>query len=245
MIKNFAFIIIAISGLLLWNTALHAQFDDPVQTITQESPIVIELFTSQSCSSCPPADKNLLELSKQPGAITLGFHVTYWDHLHWKDTLSHKFATERQHKYSEKAGSRRVYTPQMIVNGTEQFVGSNKGDLAKAITNARSIKPLTINRDRDFLNIYLPTIQNFKGVAHIWLFASKSDHQQFIASGENSGKNVHYADAVLYEKSLGRWDGLDKVLSSPVPKIDGIDTVTILVQYNDYGPVIAAGRITL
>lgn len=245
MKKNIAYLLLAFGALLFWNNALHAQFDESIQEISDENPVVIELFTSQSCSSCPPADENLRKLSENPNAITLSFHVTYWNHLHWQDTLSRQFSTDRQRQYSRQAGSKRVYTPQMIVNGATQFVGSDKQELNKAIRNARAIKKLKITRDRNVLNIHLPIIQNFKGASQIWLFGTKNNHLQNIPSGENKGRSVDYADAVLYQKSLGRWNGMDKVLSAPIPKIDEINTITILVQHNDYGPILAAGRINL
>lgn len=230
---------------IFWSQYIYASLDDNLLSKNEENPIVIELYTSQSCSSCPPADRILSEISDKPGVITLGFHVTYWDHLQWKDSLSRKFATERQHDYSDKAGGRRVYTPQMIVNGTTQFVGSNKGDLAKAIKDSRPVLPLSIARDRNYININLPNIQNFKGSAHIWLYALQKNYTQTMPSGENKGKTVNYSSAVLYEESLGRWNGIQKITSTPVPKINNIDSLVVLVQQDAHGPIIAAGRLDL
>lgn len=239
------FIIACLFTLVFWNQSIYASLDDHLTNNNDQNPIVIELFTSQSCSSCPAADRVLAELAGEPGVITLGFHVTYWDHLQWKDTLSRKFATERQHNYSDKAGGRRVYTPQMIVNGTSQFVGSNRTDLAKALKNARQIKPLKITRDRNFVNISLPTLQNFKGTTNVWLYAVQNNFTQTIPSGENKGKTVHYASAAVYEESLGGWGGFHKILSAAVPNIENIDSLVVIVQQDKHGPIMAAGRIGL
>lgn len=244
-IKIPLFIFTCLGALLIWNQSLQASIEEHISAKSPENPVVIELFTSQSCSSCPPADRMLGELADKPGVISLAFHVTYWDHLNWKDTLSKQFATDRQHDYSDKAGGRRVYTPQMIVNGTTQFVGSNKDSLEKALREARTISPVTIQRDRNYLNVSLPTIQNFKGRANVWMFAVQSDITQTIPAGENKGKTVHYSNAVLYEKSLGDWNGMNKIISAPVPNIVEADTIVVLVQYDDHGPIVAAGKQAL
>lgn len=239
------FIFAAICTLIAWNQSIQAALNEHLNSKSPDNPVVLELFTSQSCSSCPPADRILAEIADKPGVIALGFHVTYWDHLSWKDTLSKKFATERQHAYSEMAGGRRVYTPQMIVNGSTQFVGSKQDELAKALKDSRAITPIKISRDRGVVNIELPDIQNFKGRANIWMFATNNHHTQTIAAGENKGKTVHYANAVQYQEALGAWNGRYKIVSAQIPKIEPIDSIVVLVQYDGYGPIIAAGRLTL
>src|ERR1700736_1842766 len=91
-----------------------------------ERPIVVELFTSQGCSSCPPADALLAELAQRPDVIALGFHIDYWDDLGWKDPLSSPAATARQRDYARQFGRRQVYTPQLVVDGAEEAVGSDR-----------------------------------------------------------------------------------------------------------------------
>ena len=113
-----------------------ARFVD-VDAGASQSPVVVELFTSQSCSSCPPADRNLGKLSENPNVIALGFHVTYWNHLHWEDTLSNEFSTKRQRSYAAAFRNGRVYTPQMVVNGEQEFVGSNGSKVNAALKKAK------------------------------------------------------------------------------------------------------------
>lgn len=245
MIKTLTITLSALILMFAWNKGLQAQIENELNNVELDDPVVVELFTSQSCSSCPPADEILMKLSDKANIIPLGFHVTYWNHLSWEDTLSKEFATKRQRGYSASAGSKRVYTPQMIVNGRTEFVGSHGNKLIKALKNARPIKSLKIARDNAVINIKIPTMPNQKSKCRIWLFATQSDHTQSIPSGENKGKSVHYVDAVLYEESLGDWDGQGKIITAQIPKIDNIDAITILIQQNGFGPILAAGKIQL
>ncbi|MCD8526513.1 MAG: DUF1223 domain-containing protein [Alphaproteobacteria bacterium] len=133
-----------------------------------EDPVVVELFTSQSCSSCPAADKVLKDIAQRPGVIALGFHVTYWDHLGWKDTLSKSFATERQRNYAAERSSSRVYTPQMVVNGGEEFVGSDKSRLSRAISKASALSTITVDRHPQKLSLSLPELSG--GPYMLWVY---------------------------------------------------------------------------
>src|SRR5436190_20900837 len=102
-----------------------------------ERPTVVELFTSQGCSSCPPADALLAQLAGRPDLLALSFHVDYWDRLGWKDPFSSAAATQRQHRYAELLGLATVYTPQMVVDGKWQAVGSDRSDVEQALSSAR------------------------------------------------------------------------------------------------------------
>ena len=243
--KTLTITLAALALMFIWNKGLQAKIEDDLTSVQLDSPVVVELFTSQSCSSCPPADEIMMKLSDKPNIIPLAFHVTYWNHLSWEDTLSKEFANMRQRRYSASAGSKRVYTPQMIVNGRTEFAGSDGDKLITALKNKRPIQTLNLARDNNVINIKIPTIANLKSQSRIWLFATQSDHSQSIPSGENRGKNVHYVDAVLYEESLGDWDGRGKIISAQIPRIENIDAITILIQQNGYGPILAAGRIKL
>ena len=243
--KTLTITLTALALMFIWNKGLQAKIEDDLNSVQLDNPVVVELFTSQSCSSCPPADEILMKISDKPNIIPLAFHVTYWNHLSWEDTLSKEFSTKRQRGYSASAGSKRVYTPQMIVNGRTEFVGSHGNKLIKALKNTRPIQTLEIARDSAVINIKIPTMANQKSKSRIWLFATQSDHTQSIPSGENSGKSVHYVDAVLYEESLGDWDGRGKIITAQIPRIENIDAITILIQQNGFGPILAAGKIKL
>ncbi len=246
MIKNL-FLFFGLIGLVtFWAQSLRAQFGS-IDMQGATAPVVIELFTSQSCSSCPPADKLLGELSQNPNIITLGFHVTYWDHLNWKDTLGREFATQRQNNYSAFRRADRVYTPQMVVNGNEEFVGSNPGKLSAALKTAKPIKTITIDKIADnVIKLNLPSMKGDGNLNYtLRVFGVKSNSHVQIQRGENRGKDVIYHNAVLSEQNLGAWMGAaeEKIVSIP-PKTD-IDHLVILAQIGGFGPIVAAGKINL
>ena len=228
-----------IGALTFWTSSLRAQFGN-LESDAIDKPVVVELFTSQSCSSCPPADKNLAKLSENPNVIALGFHVTYWNHLHWEDTLSHEFATKRQRAYSNYKRSSRVYTPQMIINGDEEFVGSRSGVLNRALGRAKKVEPIKISDNGDSLNVTLPDLKD--GNYTLWLAGTKDTHTQEIPSGENRGRTVTYHNAVLHYEKAGNWDGSAQELSVNKPGGD-IDRYVILAQESGHGPIKAAGKL--
>jgi hypothetical protein len=171
----------------------------------------VELFTSQSCSSCPPADKVLGELSSIPNVIALGCHVTYWDQLNWKDTLSLPACTQRQRTYAGQMDLRQVYTPQMVVNGRAEFVGSNRSQALSAVKNAanapNALKTITLTRAGDALTAQLPQLATDQPRQTLWLMPIGEKHTQAIRSGENGGLTVTYNNPVAALSDAGAWDG--------------------------------------
>ncbi len=215
----------------------------PMAAPNVEAPVVVELFTSQSCSSCPPADRILASLAQNPNIIALSCHVSYWNHLHWKDTLSHEFCDMRQHGYAGKKGSRRVYTPQMIVNGTNEFVGSHNSKVKFALNNAQRnpIQAIKIEMPNPYsIEFTLPEAD--KDSYRLWAFGYQNTHHEDIPSGENRGRSVTYANPVQSYTNLGAWDGkaAKHEFTTPDAKIDGI---AILAQRGGYGEIIAAGKL--
>lgn len=231
---------IVLALLAFWGRALHAQFGT-LDTTAINKPVVIELFTSQSCSSCPPADRNLATLSENPNVIALGFHVTYWNHLHWKDTLSKEFATDRQRAYASYKGNGRVYTPQMIINGSEEFVGSRSGDIKRALERAQTVAPITIKSSgKASLEITLPEIKS--GNYTLWVAAIRNEHTQAIPSGENRGRTVTYRNAVTSLDQLGQWDGKTEIKNIAITPNTKIDHYAVFAQKDSYGAISAAGK---
>jgi len=218
----------------------------PVQVISQakaDGPVVVELFTSQSCSSCPPADALLGELAKHDTIIALGCHVTYWDHLNWRDTLSRKFCTDRQRAYARQMGSLQVYTPQMVVNGDIEFVGSNRAKASQAIAST-TVQPIKLSLDNDTLTATLPALTSGPALQTLWLFSTHSDHTQAIKSGENRGKTITYVNSVQTLEQLGTWSGTAQTLSFPLPKGEAENPSYVLIaQPQGFGAITAAGRI--
>ena len=241
MIKNILFGAVFISILGFWVTQLYAHFT-PMQNHKLQGPVVVELFTSQSCSSCPPADRNLAALSDNPNIITLGFHVTYWNHLHWKDTLSHQFSTDRQRAYAAYTRGGRVYTPQMVVNGADEFVGSRKGDINRAIANTHNIQPITLNKNNDnSLSADLPDLP--PGSYTLWLAGTQNEHTQAIPTGENRGRTVTYKNAVIDFTEQGSWNGKAGKRTFNIEANPDVDRYVLLVQQNGFGKITAAGQI--
>jgi len=218
----------------------------PVQVISQakaDGPVVVELFTSQSCSSCPPADALLGELAKHDNVIALGCHVTYWDHLNWRDTLSRKFCTDRQRAYARQMGSKQVYTPQMVVNGQIEFVGSNRTEATRAIAST-TVQPIQLTLSNDTLTATLPALSGGPSLQTLWLMRTHADHTQAIKSGENRGKTITYVNSVETLEQLGTWSGTAQTLSFPMPKGDAENPSYVLIaQPQGFGAITAAGRI--
>ena len=217
----------------------------PVSAISADKPpVVLELFTSQSCSSCPPADKILGEWAEQPNVIALSCNVTYWNHLHWKDTLSREFCTQRQREYNAAFGRNDVYTPQLVVNGYKELVGSRGSQVTSAIKNAAPVKPIDIKKDADTLDITLPDLT--RGNYNIVLFAHGDAHTPSIPSGENRGRSVNYTNPVQDYIALGKWDGKAQEISFNTNNLEKAAGYVVLVQEKSaVGTIKAAGQIRL
>ncbi len=171
---------------------------------------VIELFTSQGCSSCPPADARLTALSKQPDVVALTLHVDYWDYLGWKDTLATPAFTARQRAYAEARGDRGVYTPQMVVNGLVACVGSNDGQIESSIDRATSRHarlpvPLAVEREGARVSVSIP--DGARGAGELWLLRVDKSVTVTIERGENKGREATYTNVVREMKPIGRWNG--------------------------------------
>jgi hypothetical protein len=216
---------------------------------TANAPVVLELFTSQSCSSCPPADKILGELTDtHDNVIALSCNVTYWNHLHWKDTLSKNFCTARQRGYVQALKSRGPYTPQIIINGKYEMVGSRERTIKRTINNETknaTVKLITINLEGNDLEIILPEVigsDNYK----LLLVPHGTRHTQSIPSGENKGRIVNYTNPVEAIISLGTWGGKSKSMSYDILKLNKAHGYVILAQKNGQtGNIVAAGKLKL
>ena len=203
-----------------------------------EAPVVVELFTSQSCSSCPPADKLLGKIVNQhDNVIALSCHVTYWNHLHWKDTLSKSFCTDRQRDYGAKIARGRVYTPQMVINGQYEFVGSRSGRAKAAIkAGSNKLKSVEIMKSPTGYKVKLPAVG--RGDYSVAAFSYIEKHTESIPSGENRGRTVAYTHPVTDLISLGNWDGSIKSKTFNVMS----DHIAIVVSNKATGEIVAAGK---
>jgi hypothetical protein len=235
--------------------------DDVIQR-----PIVVELFTSQGCSSCPPADALLGRLSQRSDVLALTLPITYWDMLGWKDTLASEDNTRRQKAYAQIMGHGGVYTPQMIVDGINDIVGSRENAVKNAITARRTyvtqIQTRELKqtlRDRDVL-LDVPVtltaspreLRVIVGAARdranhdatIWMMRVLSQATVKIGGGENDGHTVTYRNVVQDLKAVGNWKGQSVTLD--LPRRDSQirhDAIAVVVQQAGYGRIIGAAYL--
>jgi hypothetical protein len=183
-----------------------------------ERPIVVELFTSEGCSSCPPADALLAELSGRPDVLALSFHVDYWDRLGWKDPFSSPDATRRQHGYAELLGLATVYTPQMVVDGRWQAVGSDRGEVEQALGSARRTHddvPVALAVDHGRAQITLGQ-DGGRVVADLLLIGFDRQHVTEVSRGENGGRTLSHVDVVRSIEEIGQFDGGRRAFEIPI-----------------------------
>jgi len=213
----------------------------PAMASAGERPVVVELFTSQGCSSCPPANAFLNEMSKgRTDVLPLAFHVTYWDRLGWKDPFSLDAATSRQDRYGHRFGD-GSYTPEIVVDGSVGLVGSHRDEVNAAINQSkrdqRSAADVSLRRLGD--NVVV-RIGSGNGSGKILLIGFDHEHVTKIGRGENGGRTLAEANVVRSMRPVGEWTG--KALQIDEPSPDGQD-VAVIVESPD-GRIIGAARLT-
>jgi hypothetical protein len=201
--------------------------------------VVVELYQSQGCSSCPPANAALNAIADRSDVIALSFAVTYWDQLGWKDTFASQAYTDRQHAYAASLKNESVYTPQVVLNGKTAIVGNGKGEIDRAVAKAARLgKSPAITAANGSVTIGAGT-----GSADIVLVHYDPRSQMVsIRAGENGGKKLPHKNIVRKLVSLGSWSG--KAVTYKLPaKADAAWQSVILVQTKKTGPVLAAQKI--
>ncbi|HEY1795221.1 MAG TPA: DUF1223 domain-containing protein [Stellaceae bacterium] len=199
-------------------------------------PIVVELFTSQGCSSCPPADALLDQLSHRDGVVALGYHIDYWDNLGWKDPFSSPEATARQHAYALRFDNGQQFTPQIVVDGREDMVGSDRDKVMAALkTQPQAIAPVNFAPDRSAVTIGAGT-----GKGWVLLLRFAQHRTTKIGAGENAHRTAEDTNAVLSIETRGEWDGEPRRL--PLPPLGPGEGYAVLVQAAD-GTILGAGSM--
>ena len=208
---------------------------DPAQA--DPRPLVVELFTSQGCSSCPPADALLGELAKKGDVLALGFHISYWDSLGWKDPLSSKSSTERQKAYARHFTDGRVYTPQIVVDGVSEMVGSDREAVQGALRGARpaAIAPVSFADDRRSV-----AIGGGQGKGEVMLVRFVQRRTTHVGAGENTGRIATDFNGVQTLTTLGVWDGSLRSFAIEPPAAG--EGLAILVQAPD-GHMLGAAMV--
>jgi hypothetical protein len=204
-----------------------------------QGPVVVELFTSEGCASCPSADAVLADLAKRPDVIAMSLHVDYWDHLGWKDTLGLPGHTRRQKAYQKTMGTGYLYTPQAVIQGTSQTVGSDRPAIERLIAKAATLPHLRLalrdTPDGPVLDIGEGPYQGMP--ATVWLCPLQARADVAVERGENAGKTLTYEWVVRGWTKLGQWSGeaLTVALPADLPR-----PAVLLVQagYNGHGGAI-------
>lgn len=204
-------------------------------------PVVVELYTSQGCSSCPPADRLLGELAQLDDVIALALHVDYWDYIGWKDQFASPAFTDRQRSYARRAGKRMVYTPQMIIGGRDHVVGNRFAEVSRLIQAQAEAAPtidLVLMKKGQNLTINAKPLTQVNRNLVVQLVRYRESATVDVLRGENAGKRLKYYNIVDSWTVLRTWDGqgplrISTTLKGPMP-------AAVVIQYADYGPILAA-----
>ncbi len=230
---------------LAWPLASRPAAAEPAAA----SPVVVELFTSQGCSSCPPADDLLAELAGRPGVVALSLHVDYWDYIGWKDPYASPQYTARQQRYAEALNLRYVYTPQIVVDGRANVVGSRRAEVLEAI-EAAATRDRTIDitfSTRNGGTVIIPEGAAPAEGATVWLAVYDREQVTEIKRGENAGRSLRNANVVRSFERLGTWTGarLEIPLDLAGARARGRNGCAVIVQRGRAGPVLASAAMSL
>ncbi len=212
----------------------------PAQSRAEDYPVVVELFTAQGCSACPPADAFLAELARRDDVIPLALHVDYWDYLGWPDSFANPAFSDRQRAYARAAGRRTIFTPQMIIQGTEDAIGSRIKDVLRLISSKERMHApvkLDVERQGDVLTISLQA-ENGVGPCVVQLVRYDPMREVVIRRGENAGLRLRYTNVVTEWRPILKWDGNGSITVQS--EIRGPQPVVVVVQHEGYGPILAA-----
>ena len=210
-----------------------------------DSPVVVELFTSQGCSACPPADALLTQLAGRDDVIALALHVDSWDYIGWADTFASGQFTRRQHAYARHAGQRMVYTPQMIVGGVERVVGYEPMDVAELIAQYRVVDyPVEVSLSRVEGGIVLRAVASMAleepGMV-VQIVRYMPSEMVEIRRGENAGRTVEYSNIVTEWMRVGTWSGAEPYELQLVD--DSALPIAAIVQMAGPGQILGAARL--
>ena len=203
--------------------------------------VVVELYTSQGCSSCPPADANFAALAGQPGVIPLALHVDYWDYIGWADTFAQAEFTDRQKAYARAEGHKTIYTPQFIIGGMGRVVGNEPAEVADHVAKHKSVGSpvkLRLEKQGDAIVIFAEADPPLGRPVRVQLVRFNPSETVAIDRGENAGRSVTYRNIVTAWMPLSDWDGKAPLrLEAAVPGSDG---VVVIVQSEGMGQILQA-----
>lgn len=208
-------------------------------------PVLVELFTSQGCSACPPADKLFAELAARDNVTALALHVDYWDYIGWEDSFAHPAFTERQKAYARAAGTTRVYTPEMVVAGQDRLKGYDAMPILDAIARHHGaetdVRLEAVRAPDDVIRIQLQAEGVLDPVVKVHLVRYAPRRSVKITEGENAGRSVTYHNVVTGWEMLTEWDGRAALTLTPQAAPD--DPHVVIVQQTGHGPVLAVAEL--
>ena len=215
----------------------------PALGSAEDQPVVVELFTSQGCSACPPADAQLHRLTNKPNVIALALHVDYWDYIGWEDSFAKPDFTERQRAYAQAQNERMIYTPQFMINGMANSMANQleevDGLIRKYQTTAAALS-LSMRRFGMSVDITLSDA-SYYGPYDVHLVTVSPNNTVDILTGENGGKVISYANVVTEWRTLGIWNG-DWMTSFQTGPL-GPGKHAVLVQFHGHGEIIGSAWI--
>ena len=210
----------------------------------QQEPVVVELFTSQGCSSCPPADALIAELADRRDVLALALHVDYWDYIGWKDDFALAAHGVRQKGYAHAAGRDMVYTPQMVVGGTADVVGNRPDEVLAEIKRQgrqAAAVDMALARQGDMIDIRLAPNGRAAAPSEVFVVRYIPHARVDIERGENAGRSIAYTNIVTTWIHAGSWDGAAPLMLSV--RAPGQQPTVVLVQSASSGPILAAARL--
>lgn len=198
---------------------------------------LLELFTSQGCSSCPAADRLMGQLAKDPALVALSVPVDYWDYLGWRDTLANPAHSARQRAYARMRGDRQVYTPQIVVSGAMHVLGSDKAAIERTIAHTDQKSgvmsvPVSMVADANSVSVKIDATESQHHAGEVWLCPLAKAIAVAIGRGENRGRTITYHNVVRSWLKLGDWTGVASTWNVPMSelKADGVDAAVVMVQ---------------
>ncbi len=216
-----------------------------ISAAAESDPVVVELFTSQGCSSCPPADRIMHDLAKRDDVIGLALHVDYWDYIGWKDEYANPGHTLRQRAYARQGGRSMIYTPQMVVNGQQDIVGAQSRELDRLIeAHLKAAPEASVSAERSGNEVTVRVTPGTLPEGQIYdvrIVQYSPMRHASIRRGELAGHELDYANVVESWQTAGQWDGavaqaFSAALASDYPAV-------VLVQGADHGPIVAAAHV--
>ncbi len=244
-------LVCTIAAVLLTQGPARAQIApavaDASEAVEARGPILLELFTSQGCSACPPADRLLASLADRDDLLVLSFHVAYWDHMGWSDPYAIPASARRQRGYARTMRSRSIYTPQLVVQGSSAVIGSDGARIDRLVADAAPTVALGIAREMagtERFVISVPKIGEASAPLELWVVLYARVGGGFVAGGENAGRTLEHANVVRQAGIVALVEQTPMVVTIDRPDIEA-DGVALILQGRNLGPVVGTGKLAL